>query len=146
MNIGYGKTARSPLEAEPLAMFHDGVDKYVMNRDRLLDTATREALAMADGYSVRRRMQLAMPGRDLWAEMVEWLEKAHEKGHLTPHDVTTGSQIAMIVTGGDIAAGTKLTENELFGLERKAFVSLGRTDETRARIEFMLEHGTPLRN
>jgi len=78
--------------------------------------------------------------------MVEWLEKTHEKGHLTPHDVTTGAQIAMIVTGGDVDTGTELTENDLFGLERKAFVTLGRTIETRARIEFMLEHGTPLRN
>lgn len=146
MNIGYGKIARSPLEAEPLAMFRDGVDDYVMNRDRLLDTATREALAMADGYSVQRRTPLAMPGREVWAEMVEWLEKAHKKGHLTPHDVTTGAQIAMIVAGGDVDAGTELTENELCGLERQAFVTLGRTEETRARIEFMLEHGTPLRN
>ena len=52
----------------------------------------------------------------------------------------------MIVTGGDIDAGTELSENDLFALERKAFLALARTDETRQRIEFMLEHGTPLRN
>ena len=38
MNIGYGKTAGSPVEAEPLAMFRDGIDDYVMNKDRLLVT------------------------------------------------------------------------------------------------------------
>ncbi len=76
----------------------------------------------------------------------KWLQKALEKGHLTPHDVTTGAQIAMIVTGGDIDAGTELTENDLIGLERNAFTTLGETDETRARIELMLEHGSPLRN
>jgi 3-hydroxyacyl-CoA dehydrogenase len=146
MNIGYGKTARSPLEAEPLAMFRNGVDSYIMNRDRLLATATDVALAMVDDYKVERRGSLAMPGRDVWAEMVAWLEKAHAKGQLTPHDVTTGTQIAMIVSGGDIDTGTELTENDLFALERKAFVTLGKTSETRARIQFMLEHGTPLRN
>lgn len=146
MNIGYGRTARSPLEAEPLAMFRPGVDSYIMNRDRLLATASRAALEMAHGYSVQRRGAIAMPGRDVWAEMVAWLQKAHAKGQLTPHDVTTGTQIAMIVTGGDIAAGAELTENDLLALERKAFGILGATDETRARIEFMLEHGTPLRN
>ena len=146
MNIGYGKTASSPLQAEPLAMFRTGVDTYIMNRDRLLATARAAALAMSDGYTAQRRGALAMPGRKAWAEMVEWLEKAHAKGHLTPHDVTTGSQIAMIVTGGDIDAGTELTENDLLALERKAFGTLGATVETRARIEFMLEHGTPLRN
>jgi len=146
MNIGYGKTARSPLEAEPLAMFRSDVDDYIMNRDRLLDTAMSAVVGMAPGYSVTRRTPLAMPGRDVWAEMCEWLQKAHEKGHLTPHDVTTGAQIAMIVTGGDIDAGTKLSENDLFALEREAFVTLGKTVQTRDRIEFMLEHGTPLRN
>ncbi|MDH3612212.1 MAG: 3-hydroxyacyl-CoA dehydrogenase NAD-binding domain-containing protein [Gammaproteobacteria bacterium] len=146
MNIGYGKTARSPLEAEPLAMFRDGIDEYVMNRDRLLDTAMSTVRDMADNYRVVKRTSLAMPGRDVFAEMVEWLQKALEKGSLMPHDVTTGTQIAMIVTGGDIQAGVELSENDLCELERKAFVTLGKTAETRARIEFMLKHGSPLRN
>lgn len=146
MNIGYGKTARSPLEAEPLAMFRKGVDGYVMNRDRLLDTAVGVALDMADNYSTEKRQPLAMPGRDVWQEMVEWLNKAQSKGHLTPHDVTTGSQIAMIVTGGDVDAGTIMSEEDICALERRAFLSLAKTSETRARVEHMLDHGSPLRN
>ena len=42
MNVGYGTTASSPLAAAPLHMFREGVDDYVMNRDRLLDTAIVE--------------------------------------------------------------------------------------------------------
>ena len=76
MNVGYGKTARSPLEAEPLAMFRNGIDDYVMNRDRLLDTAIATALDMADSYSVKMRQSLPMPGRDVWQEMIHWLKKA----------------------------------------------------------------------
>ena len=34
--------------------------------------------------------------------------EARDKGRLTPHDVTTATQLAMIVTGGDIDAGTLL--------------------------------------
>jgi 3-hydroxyacyl-CoA dehydrogenase len=60
--------------------------------------------------------------------------------------VTTGAQIAMIVTGGDVDAGTTMTENEICDLERKAFLTLAKTDETRARIAYMLEYGSPLRN
>ena len=146
MNVGYGRTARSPLEAEPLAMFRNGVDSYVMNRDRLLDTAIDVAQEMSDNYSTERRQPLAMPGRDVWDEMVEWLKKAQSKGHLTPHDVTTGSQIAMIVSGGDVDAGVTMTEEEICGLERKAFLTLAKTAETRARVEHMLNHGSPLRN
>jgi 3-hydroxyacyl-CoA dehydrogenase len=146
MNIGYGKTARSPLEAEPLAMFRKGIDEYIMNRDRLLTAAMGTIRDMAGNYKVVRRQPLEMPGRDVGAEMRDWLQEAHAKGHLTPHDVTTGGQIAMIVTGGDVDAGTKLSENDLFRLERQAFTTLGRTTETRDRIRHMLEHGTPLRN
>ena len=146
MNVGYGRTARSPLEAESLAMFRNGVDSYVMNRDRLLDTAIGVVQEMSDNYSTERRQPLAMPGRDVWDEMVEWLKKAQSKGHLTPHDVTTGSQIAMIVSGGDVDAGVTMTEDEICGLERKAFLTLAKTAETRVRVEHMLNHGSPLRN
>ncbi len=146
MNIGYGKTARSPLEAEPLGMFRTGLDDYVMNRDRLLDTAISAALDMAASYSPSSHGSLEMPGRDTWQEMIVWLERAKEKGHLTPHDLVTGSQIAMIVTGGDIDAGSEIGEQELLDLERKAFVTLAQTPETRARIEHMLNYGSPLRN
>ena len=52
----------------------------------------------------------------------------------------------MIVTGGDVDAGTPMGEAELCALERKAFVTLAQTAETRARVEHMLEHGSPLRN
>jgi 3-hydroxyacyl-CoA dehydrogenase len=117
-----------------------------MNRDRLLDTAMSTVVTLAADYRVQRRTPLAMPGRALWAKMCDWLRDKHEKGYLTPHDVTTGAQIAMIVTGGDIDEGTELSENELLALERKAFLTLGQTDQTRDRIQFMLEHGTPLRN
>lgn len=146
INIGYGKTASSPLEAEPLVMFRDGVDEFVMNKDRLLDTAINAALALADAYSPVRRDPLRMSGRDVMQEMSEWLQKTHATGHLTPHDVTTGTQVAMIVTGGDVDAGTEFSENDICDCERKAFLTLTKTKETRARIEFMLEHGSPLRN
>ncbi|MDH5345538.1 MAG: 3-hydroxyacyl-CoA dehydrogenase NAD-binding domain-containing protein [Gammaproteobacteria bacterium] len=146
MNTGYGKTARSPLEARELAFFRDGVDDFLMNRDRLLDRAMKTALAMADEYKPKGRELLAAAGRDAWQEMQDWLASANAKGALTAHDVTTGSEIAMIVTGGDVDPGTMLAEQDLLDLERKAFVTLAQTPETRARIAHMLAHGTPLRN
>jgi len=146
INIGYGKIARSPLEAAPMAMFRDGIDDYNMNRDRLLDTALTAVGDMAADYRVQRHGPLPMPGREVWMEMRDWLQDKLEKGHLTPHDVTTGGQIAMIVTGGDVDAGTELSEYDLLALERKAFLTLGRTDQTRDRIQHMLEHGSALRN
>ncbi len=146
MNVGYGKTARSPLEGAELCLFREGIDEYLMNRDRLFDHAGEAALALVDGYAPPSRATIAAAGRDVCQEMVDWLGKAQAKGHLTPHDVTTGSQIAMIVTGGDVDAGAEISEQDLFDLERKAFVTLCATAETRARIEHMLRYGSPLRN
>jgi len=146
INIGYGKTARSPLEADNLAMFRANKDNYLMNRDRLLDTAVDATLKLSKNYSIQSNKPLPMPGHEVCQEMIDWLEKKYAKGHLTQHDVTTGTQIAMIVTGGDVDSGTLLDENEIFALERKAFLTLAKTKETKSRIEFMLKHGSPLRN
>ncbi len=146
MQIGYGKTASSPLLAAEMAMFRDGFDEFLMNRDRMLGRACEAVLAMVDGYTPIRRETIAMPGRTVWREMSDWLEKAHTKGHLTAHDVTTGTQIAMIVTGGDVDQGAVMSELDIMALERRAFITLAQTPETRARIGHMLEFGSPLRN
>ena len=45
-----------------------------------------------------------------------------------------------------VTAGTELPESDICALERQAFRTLAQTPATRARIEYMLEHGTPLRN
>jgi 3-hydroxyacyl-CoA dehydrogenase len=147
MGVGYARTAKSPLEAEPLMMFRKGVDEYVMNSDHLLDTAIDAVLTLSADYQAPPDAQpFKMPGREVWAEMQDWLKKTQEKAYLTAHDVTTGKQIAMIVTGGDVDAGTLMTENEICALERKAFVSLGQTEQTKARVQFMLAYGSALRN
>jgi 3-hydroxyacyl-CoA dehydrogenase len=112
----------------------------------LLRSAIDAIEKMTPGYRVRKRDALKMAGRDEWRKMIEWLEKTRDKGFLTPHDVTTGSQIAMICTGGDVDAGTLMTEDEICALERKAFLTLANTAETKARIQHMLSFGTPLRN
>ena len=127
-------------------LFRSDIDVYVMNRDRLLQTAIDATLELAYDYSPTRRAPLGMPGREVWQEMQDWLAQTHQKGHLTPHDVSTGTQIAMIVTGGDVDKGSMMSENDICDLERKAFVTLAKTNETRARIEHMLEYGSPLRN
>lgn len=146
MQIGYGKTAGSPLEARDLTMFRGGTDEFLMNRDRLLDRALQSIEELAPGYLPIHRDPIPMAGRDAWAEMRDWLRKTHEKGYLTPHDVTTGSQIAMITTGGDVDQGTMMSEADILSLERKAFITLAQTPETKARISHMLEYGSPLRN
>lgn len=127
-------------------MFRTGTDRFEMNRDRLLPAAMHAGGDMAKAYVRPARAPLRMPGRPLWQDMLAWLENARSREQLTPHDVTTAGELAMILTGGDVEAGTPMTAQDLLDLERRAFVKLAHTDETRARIRHMLEHGSPLRN
>jgi 3-hydroxyacyl-CoA dehydrogenase len=144
MNIGYGKTASSPLLARDLAMLRDN-DRFLMNRDRLFDTAV-EAIGNPSGQQRFVRPALAMPGRPLFEEMCQWLRDAQQKGLIYPHDVVVGSEIARIISGGDIEPGTVWSEQELYDAERRSFLTLASSEATRARIDSMLDNGVAIRN
>ena len=145
MNTGYGRTATSPLLASGLAMSRDN-DRYEMNRDRIYDTAVK-AIHSATGQVEFNRPDLSMPGQPVFEKMVAWLVKAHEEeGILTPHDVVVGTEIARIMSGGEIEPGTVWTEQDLYDAERRSFLTLAASPATQARINNMLDFGKTLRN
>ena len=144
MNLGYGKTATSPDQSKKQAMLRDS-DVYLMNRDRMLSEAIR-CVHQAQGLIKADRPALSMPGREVFQAMSDWLDKAKDKGMITQHDTVVGKQIAEIVSGGDIDAGTLWTEQDLYDAERRAFLRLTKTAETPARIASMLDLGQTLRN
>ena len=51
-----------------------------------------------------------------------------------------------ILSGGDCAEGSYVSEQHLLDLEREAFLSLCGEAKTQDRIMFMLKNGKPLRN
>ena len=143
MNIGTAKTASSPQLAKEQAMLRDA-DTYLMNRDRLLDAAIE---CVHNSKPVHhRRPDLHMPGREVFAAMNEWLDKAHAANKITAHDCVVGRAVAIVMSGGDIDPGTVWTEQDLFNAERSVFVQLAQTDGTQARINSMLDLGQTLRN
>ncbi len=144
MNLGYGKTATSPLLARRQAMLRDN-DSYLINRDRLLNEAI-EAINNPQGQADFERQALTMPGAPLFNEMVKWLEEHRDKGVFYPHDVNVGSEMARIVTGGDVEPGTVMTEQDFYNAERSSFLTLVSSDATRERINSMLDNGSPVRN
>jgi len=144
MNLGYGKTATSPIIAKQLAMLRPH-DRFVINRDRILGEAIK-AIADTSGQEPFKRPNLVMPGRPLFEEMVKWLEASRDKGVFMPHDVNVGSEMARIVTGGDIEPGTIWSEQDFYAAERRSFLTLVATAATRERINSMLDAGSPVRN
>ncbi len=144
MNLGYGKTATSPLLATRQAMLRDN-DSYMINRDRLLSEAI-EAINNPQGQADFKRPALTMPGAPLFNEMVSWLEEHRDKGVFYPHDVNVGSEMARIVTGGEVEPGTVMTEQDFYDAERRSFLTLVSSEATRERINSMLDNGSPVRN
>ncbi|MBT8437410.1 MAG: enoyl-CoA hydratase/isomerase family protein, partial [Gammaproteobacteria bacterium] len=144
MNLGYGKTATSPIIAKRLAMLRPH-DRFVINRDRILGEAIK-AIDDASGQVPFERPALTMPGRPLFEEMVKWLEDSRDKGVFMPHDVNVGSEMARIVTGGAIEPGTVWNEQDFYDAERRSFLTLVATAATRERINSMLDAGSPVRN
>ena len=144
MNLGYGKTASSPIIARKQAMLRPN-DRFVLNRDRILGEAIK-AIDDPTGQVAFERPSLALPGRPAFEEMVKWLEQARDKGLFMPHDVNVGSEMARIVTGGDVEPGTVCSEQDFYDAERRSFLTLVATDATRERINSMLDAGSPVRN
>ena len=144
MNLGYGKTCASPLMARQEAMLRPN-DLFLSNRDRLFFAAIAALDATQDQMAFVRA-DFAAPGRDVFQAMQEWLQKALAAGKLTPHNVVVATELARIVTGGDVSAGTKMSEQDLYDAERRAFLKLVSTDATQERINSMLDTGITTQN
>jgi 3-hydroxyacyl-CoA dehydrogenase len=144
MNLGYAKTATSPVIAKQLSMLRPN-DRYIINRDHLLAEAI-SAIENPASQVAFERPDLVMPGRQVFEEMCVWLEESKDKGLFMPHDVTVGTEMARIVTGGDVDPGTVRSEQDFYDAERRSFLSLVATEATRARIDSMLDDGSPIRN
>ena len=142
MNIGLGRKANSPQEADALSMRRPG-DTFQMNRDRILDAALS---TLGATKKAAKREPLALSGAEHYQEMLEWLEVNHKKGMLTPHDVTVGTEIGRVMSGGECPAGTVFSEQDILNAERSSFIRLAQTQETQARIIAMLDNGITLRN
>jgi len=143
-SLGYGKTASSPIHARGLAMLRDN-DRYVNNRDRLFSEAMA-AIHEGSEQQTFERGPVAMAGKPVFEEMVAWAENMHTKGKLFAHDVFVSTEIARIVTGGDIEPGTQWSEQDLYDAERRAFLTLAKTPQTQERIQTLLDNGKAVRN
>ncbi len=144
MNLGYGRTATSPIIAKSQAMLRPN-DRFLINRDRILNEAIK-AIENPSEQVPFVRPDLTLPGKPVFDEMCQWLAESCDKGIFMPHDVTVGSEMARIVTGGEVDPGTVYSEQDFYDAERRSFLSLVQTDATRERIETMLDNGSPVRN
>ena len=144
--IGTAKVAKSAFEAMELGFLRNE-DAITFNRERLLAEAKAKALELAEGYEAPEPAELALPGPTGKTTLVFALKDLRKKGAATPHDETVATALAEVLSGGPDADLTEpMPLDKIYALERKAFMTLVRTDPTLARMEHTLETGKPLRN
>lgn len=146
MNIAMGKVAESALMAKETGHLKDNA-VVVFNAYETLHVAITQAKAMADaGYRPAAPRRFAAAGRDAAASICGQLLNMKEGGFISEYDYHIGRQIAWVITGGDVDAGTIVDEQWILDLERRVFVELLQQEKTLERIENMLSTGKPLRN
>ena len=140
------KVGTSAHESRKLGYLLEG-DVIVAHKDELLFVAISQAKAMyTAGYRAPARRLFAVAGRDGIATIRGQLVNMQGGGFISAHDFHIASLIAGVVCGGDVDAGSLVSEAYLMTLERKAFCALIEHPKSQERIMGMMNTGKPLRN
>ncbi len=140
------KVGTGALESRKLGFVLDS-DVIVPHKDELLFVALNEARALANsGYRAPHKRQFAVAGRSGVATIKGSLVNMRDGGFISAHDFHIASLIANVVCGGDVDAGSLVTEDYVMLLERQAFCSLLTHPKTQERIMGMMSTGKPVRN
>ncbi len=142
--IGYGKTATSPVEAEPLKYLKPE-DKKIMNRNSLLEASKQILDENRDFYSPSE-LVFNLPGESVRGEMYKVLDKLYNDKVIQDHGMEVAKELAYVLSGGDTSIDKQLSEDDLFKLELDAFMKLIETPKTQERIQHTLATGKPLVN
>ena len=142
--IGYGKTATSPVEAEPLKYLRPS-DKKIMNRNSLLEVS-KKILSENKNFTAPEQLKFKLPGESVRVEMNKIIEKLYNEKIILDHGVEVAKELANVLSGGDTTIDKTLSEDDLFKLELDAFMKLIETKKTQDRIKHTLATGKPLVN
>ncbi len=142
--IGYGKTATSPIEAEPLKYLKPE-DKKIMNRNSLF-SESKKIIDQNQNFVSPNECTFKLSGKPLKEKMIKVLEKLYNEKVILDHGMKVGTELANVLSGGDTTSDKLLTEDNLYQLELTSFMNLIETEKTKDRIRHTLATGKPLVN
>jgi 3-hydroxyacyl-CoA dehydrogenase len=145
-NAAMAKVGTSAIESRKLGYLLWS-DVIVPNKDELLFVAIQQAKAMFDsGYRAPAKTLFPVAGRNAIATIKAQLVNMRDGGFISAHDFHISALIADVVCGGDVDAGSLVSEEYLMALERKHFCGLLEHPKSQERIMGMLQTGKPVRN
>lgn len=145
--IATAQVSKSALHAIDMG-YAQSHDKVVFHPDELLWVAIKQARAAADAGHTPPLPAVNIPvaGRTGIANFEMVLLNMREGGMISAHDYQVARSAAVALCGGEVEPGTRVDEQWLLAVERRAFLALLRTPDTQARIAHTLKTGKPLRN
>ncbi len=144
-NIAMAKVATSAVEAMELGYVRK-TDNISMNRDQQIWDAKQVVLGLSKFYKKSAPALIPVMGENLRGMCSSVVYNMRHGNFISDYDVHIAGKLAYILSGGDCAEGTLVTEQEILNLEREAFLSLCGEQKTQDRIMHLLNTGKPLRN
>jgi 3-hydroxyacyl-CoA dehydrogenase len=143
--IVFARRSNDAEEARTL-QFLKTRDRITADLSCLIDDAKARVLELSDTYEAPlHRSDIPVLGDAAFESLNQAIEMAVKIGTATPYDAEIARAVARVMTGGPGPA-RRVTHEDLLDLETHYFQTLVFDERTRARMEHMLEHGTPLRN
>ena len=142
--IGYAKTATSPIEAEPLKYLRPE-DKKIMNRNSLF-SESKKIIEQNKNFTPPSECKFNLSGKPLKEKMIKVLEKLYNEKVILDHGMVVGTELAGVLSGGEISLDKTISEDDFFKLELDAFMRLIANKKTQDRIKHTLSTGKPLVN
>jgi 3-hydroxyacyl-CoA dehydrogenase len=148
LTIGMAKVGTSAYEAYDLGILQKGKDLVVVNSNRVIAEAKRQAILMADeGYTQPvQRKDIKVMGKSGLGMVYAGANTMYSGKYISEHDKLISEKLGYVMCGGDLSAPTEVSEQYLLDLEREAFLSLCGTEKTLKRLESIIKFGKPLRN
>ena len=142
--IGYGTTATSTVEAEPLKFLRPE-DKKVMNRNSLFEVS-KKLIEENRNFKPPEECSFNLSGKPLKEKMIKVLQKLYNEKVILDHGIEVGTELANVLSGGDTNINKKISEDEFYKLELDSFMRLIETKKTQERIKHTLNTGKLLVN
>ncbi len=146
-SIAMAKVSESGHQVKQLGYWRAG-DAVVIREETRIAAAKRAVLELDRlGYAVPEAdRHVTVGGREAATVLKLAVSSMRRSGYISEHDVRIAGKLADALTGGEVPAGTVVSEQHLLDLEREAFLSLCGEPLTQARMRQMLATGKPLRN
>jgi len=148
LTIGQAKVATSAHEAFDLGYLRNGIDEIVVSREHQLTQAKEACLYLSNaGYiAPKREKDITVIGQEGLGIIYVGANSMISGHYMSEHDGLISEKLGWVMCGGDLSENTKVSEQYLLDLERKAFVELCMQRKTLERLESLVKTGKILRN